>query len=225
MKDDPLTAALVDHTKRNWHDVGILANSSPEFTQRRMEEFFSVVEGIRQNADPVSEVRKYLVDSIESYSSFLTLCITPEDKDQMFIAESEFVSGELNQHLGDPRTKDLAPQFKELFFNYPDSSVDDVKYIADVQMALYNFYIVGLDLVRIHLRDFNEINPKRDWLHPYKVVMAEVSEYEHRKILQLPQLLDGIDVANRMIFTQKVLTDTNPLMSFEEFMEKQNSEC
>lgn len=221
MGDDPLMGALLDHTKRNWHDVGILANSSPEFTQRQIEEFLTIVEIVKQSENPTLALREYLVNSIYVYSSFLTLCITPEYKGQMFTAESQFVSGELNQHLGDPKAKDLVPQFKELFFNHPDSSADDLQAIADFQMALFNFYILGFDLVRIHLGDFNKANPAKDWLHPYKIAMAEVEEYEHRETLQLPQLLEKIDVLNRRIFTQKVLTDANPLMSYEEFMEKQ----
>ena len=224
MKDDPLMGALLDHTKKNWHDVGILANSSPEFTQRQMEEFFTVVERVKQSENPTLALREYLVNAISVYASFLTLCITPEYKDQMFTSESQFVSGELNQHLGDPKAKDLVPQFKELFFNYPDSSANDLQSIADFQMALFNFYILGFDLVRLHLGDFNKANPERDWLRPYKIAMAEIEEYEHRETLQLPQLLEKIDMLNRRIFTQKVLTDANPLMSYAEFMEKQDRE-
>ena len=221
-KNDPLLGALIDHTKRNWHGVGILANISPEVTERHLTEFLTVVERVRHSENPTLALREQLANAVYVYSSFLTLCITPEFRDQMFTAESQFVSGELNQHLGDPKAKELTP-FKEFFTQHPNAHTDDLQSIADFQMALSNFYIQGLDLVRIHLGDCNTANPKRDWLRPYKIAMAEVEEYEHRKTLQLPQLFEHTDMANRRIFTQKVLSDTNPLISYEEFLEKQNS--
>lgn len=221
MKDDPLLGALVDHTNRNWHGVGILADINPEVTQRHLTEFLNVVARIRKSENPTLALREQLANAVYVYSSFLTLCITPELRGQMFTAESQFVSGELNQHLCDPKAQDLTP-FEEFFEQYPNAHTDDLQSVADFQMALSNFYAQGLDLVRIHLGDCNTASPKRDWLRPYKIAMAEIAEYEHREILQLPQLLEQMDMLNRRVFAQKVLTEADPLMSYEEFMKKQN---
>ena len=83
-------------------------------------------------------------------------------------------------------------------------------------MALMNFYIEGLDMIRIYLNDFNKLNLDKDWLRPFKIAMAEHAEYEHRKKLELPQIMDAHMNLKRTVFINYVANWANPLMEYEE---------
>lgn len=83
----------LENVKRNWHEVGILSSLPEEATQIHLSEFFSIVNGIFEADDGIKELRLKIVDYVVAYSQYMTLYITPEDKDLLFIKESPYVTG------------------------------------------------------------------------------------------------------------------------------------
>ena len=59
-------------------------------------------------------------------------------------------------------------------------------------------------------------------MRPFQIAMAERSEYEHRKTLDLPQLMDSTTYINKSIFLSKVLNEVNPLMEYEAAIQRIN---
>ena len=217
--NDPLTMLLMHNVKKNWDEVGILSSLSEEATKVHHADFFAVVQSILGASNILEELRLQISNYVIAYSQHMTLVITPDDKPYLFIKDSPYVSGELNQHLGRDGTSEIE-KFKEIYFNYPSISPEELREIATLSMAIVNFFVEGLDLVRIHFEDYNKLNHKKDWLSPFKIAMAENAEYEHREKLGLDNLMDRTMWLKRSIFIQKVLTEPSPLMAYEEAIKK-----
>lgn len=213
---DALTLELFKHVNENWHNVAILSSVSEEVTQNHLTEFFSIVEGITGSGNPIQELRKHICTYVLEYANYLTLVLTPEDKKVMFVKDSEFVSGELYEHLGEEGAKELTDKFKEYSFNYPKVSGDGLYEFANYYMAVLNFFMLGMDLVRIHFDDYNKVNTDKDWFWPFVIAMAEKSEYDHREKLGIPQILDQYSWLKRSLFIDQVLNEQNPLRAYEE---------
>ena len=213
---DPLTLELVKHVNDNWHSVAILSSVSEEVAQSHLTEFFSIVESITTAANPIQELRSHLCTYVLLYAEYLPLVLTAEDKNGMIVKDSGFVSGELYEHIGEEGTKELTDKFKEYYFNNPEASGEELYAFANYYMAVLNFFMLGMDLVRIHFDDYNKVNMDKDWFWPFVIAMAERSEYEHREKLGMPQIMDQYSWLKRSLFINKVLNEQNPLMAYEE---------
>jgi hypothetical protein len=220
VKSNPIMQLALENVKKNWHEIGILSSLSEEATQTHLSEFFSIVNGILEADDGIKELRLRIVDYVMAYSQYMTLYVTPENKDLLFIKESPYVTGELNEHIGVEGTQNLTEKFREIYFNNPSVTSDELRDFCSLSMAIMNFYIEGLDMIRIYLDDFNKLNLDKDWLRPFKIAMAEHAEYEHREKLGLPQIMDASMNFKRTLFVNYVANWPNPLMEYEEAINK-----
>ena len=220
MSKDPLNIALMECVKENWHEVTVLGSCTQEFTENNMLEFFSMVNTIRTSESPLEELREKICIAVMEYAEYLTLVITPTDKGQMLTKDSKFVTGGVNEKIGTKGTKELTDNFKEIYFNNPDVSKEELIEYANFRLAVLNFYVKGLDLVRIYFEDYNKVNYDKDWLRPFTVTMAEMKEYEHREKLDMPQLMDNMMWIRKSLFINNVRTEKNPLMAYEEALER-----
>ena len=220
MAKDPLVMLMFTNVKKNWHEVGILAQLSDEATEVHHTDFFSLIQNIIGADNVIAELRIQIINRVIAYSDNMTLVLTPEDKSLMFTKNSPYVTGEINQHIGQSGTSELTQMFKEAHFNHPEISPTDLTEIASLFMAINNFFIEGLDLLRIHLGDYNKINHSKDWLRPFQIAMAEIAEHEHRKKLGLPLLMEEMGWFKRSLFVNKVHDEANPLMAYEEAMKR-----
>lgn len=215
LANDPIMQLIMHNTQKNWHEVGILSALSSETAEIHHRDFLLKVQKIMAADNILVELRKQICNAVIGYSEYMTVTITPEDKQHLFIKDSPYVTGELTQHLGKDGTSDLLDKFKEMYFNNPDTSAQDLRDFSNLAMAITNFFVEGLDLLRIHLEDYNKINYKKDWMRPFQIAMAECCEYRHRKTLDLPQLMDSSTYIKKSIFLNKVLDEANPLMEYE----------
>lgn len=214
--NDPTTKLIIHNVQKNWNDVGILSELSSEITEMHQSEFVSIINNILAADNVLEELRLQIMNFVVGYSQYMTLTLTPEYKHHLFTKDSPYVTGELNQYLGKNGTSDLTDKFKEIYFNNPSVSAQELRDFSSLSMAITNFFVEGLDLLRIYLEDYNKINIEKDWLRPFKIAMAESAEYEHREKLGLPQLMDSSMWFRRSIFVKFVLTASNPLMEYEE---------
>ena len=129
VKSNPIMRLAFENIKNNWHEVGILSSLSEENMVIHHSEFFSMVNDILEADDVIKELRLNIINYVTAYSQYMTLCITPDDKELLFIKDSPYVSGELNEHLGLEGTQNLTEKFREIYFNNPSVTSDELGFM------------------------------------------------------------------------------------------------
>lgn len=224
LKDDPLVISLLEHINDNWHGNPTLAATSDELKLEHFEGLFQSVKDIRGSDEPIVRLRQRICHYTEKYSENAVLVITEEEKRLMFFKDSSKISCELHKHLLDERAKELTGELEKLHFNFPDATLGAARDTCSFMMTLASFHMQAFDIIRIYLQDANTINPSKDWRAPYRIAMLELAEYQHRKKLGLQQLCGDLDPLNFQIFTKFVLTESEPLMEYEKYLNKLESE-
>lgn len=224
LENDPLMALLLEHINDNWHGNPTLAAMSDERKQGHFEALFQSLEDITSSDQPFVVLRERITGYTNMYAKNAVLVITEEEKELMFFKESSKVSCKLHKHLLDERAKELTSELEKLHFNYPDATLETARGTCSFMMTVSSFHMQAFDIIRIHLQDANTINPSRDWRTPYRIAMLELAEYQHREKLGLQQLCDSLDMAHFHMFTKFVLSEQEPLMRYEKYLNSLDSE-
>jgi len=216
--------ALRIHTQQYLNGT-ILRNLRQELKEDMVEQFTGHLFAIDKAANPLLTFREELCNAAIAYADLQVLSLTPEEKAETF-SDTRYVSGELSGYIR--RAADFNKEIARIIWEHPQCTDDELIGLANVNCAVFLYYLNGWNLVRTATKIDPVRNPDNDWFRPFVRSMLIASEDNARKKLGLQSLLpDGTAALRHSSFMFNVSNgEANPLFEWEHsFGRKHQAEC
>lgn len=208
-----LGQTLAIHTDKYFSANTRLSSFSEEGKKNVVTDFYQQIFNFFKSENPFLAMRESLASYVIGYASYQVLCLTEEEKDDMYYSDSPYISGELYKHID--KVVEANDELGELKWKHPDITKDELVSFCNTRCALYLYYVNGVNYVR---GEFDDIDKEKDWLQPFLKSMLIWEEDQVRdKIGLLCLLPDSLDSLKHSTFINMVTNGyRNPFYEWEK---------
>lgn len=189
-KRSELGRALSEHTHNYLYGETALASFEQARKDAIAQDFYSKVFLLSQADNAIMELRTMLVEYALAFTQLAVLCLTEDEKLDMFYRDNPYISGTLYKHI--EQAADHVEELGKLRFEIDELTAADLKSYCNTRSALMLYYLNGFNLVRNAMGDSSLIDEK-DWFRPMVEAFMVSEEDRMREKIGLPSLLnDGV---------------------------------
>lgn len=182
-KRTPIAQAIRAHTAE-YFSLPSLAATKDENRERIVADFCQRIALIYSSPNPVLACREALADYTVLFARLQVHCLTESEKADAFYSDNPYISGQLWRHIRE--TSDHHEELAQWKWEDPDLTDDDLVALANTRAALCLYYLNGINIVRMEMRDRGS---EKDWFRPFVEAMLVNEEHQLREKVGLPVLV------------------------------------
>jgi hypothetical protein len=183
-----LGIALERHSREYFYgDNALLGGLSEEGKQKFIGDLLQKVFSFATDEKAFLTYREALASCVIDYASYKVLCLKEDEKEKdTFFSDCPHISGELYKFIHELSQHHV--KLKECEGQTGALSDEELIELCNERCTLDLYYIGGLNMVRIELKDFIE-EEEKDWLRPFMKSELILQENLYRREISLPSLL------------------------------------
>lgn len=209
----PIGQILAAHTQEYFTQYPRLADFTSESKERFVRDFYGAVGGLSLADNPFLAMRELLASYVLEYAGYQVLCLTEEEKQAAFYADTPFISGTLYRDV--ERMVEHHDTLRELKWKHPELSREELVSFCNSRCLLLLYYINGFNYVRA---EFDDLDADRDWLRPFMTSMLIWEEERARSKLGMESLSpDPMHALKHSVFMNLVVAGhKNPYFEWKK---------